>query len=280
MRPLAPTYTTHLLAPIHAELVTMLRSLDPSQWMLPTTAGAWRVKDVVAHLIDGDVRRLSYHRDRLPQPDMAHLDSYDDVLSYLNQLNRNWIAAADRLSPRLLLDLVEDVGRQAVEFLASLPPHEPAHWPVSWAGEGRSENWMDVSRNYTEYWHHQQQIRQAVDLPLLADPAWLQPLIALGVRAIPPALPATAPASATIHVHVTGPAGGHWWLERASNGWALSEGTPDARPDATSTVAIDAVDAALTWYAARRPQPAAARARLSGDTGLGQAVLLARALMV
>ena len=59
MRPLPPTYTTHLLAPIHAELVGLLRSLSPSQWLQPTGAGQWRVRDVVAHLLDGDLRRLS-----------------------------------------------------------------------------------------------------------------------------------------------------------------------------------------------------------------------------
>ena len=152
MRPLAPTYVTHLLAPIHAELVALLRSLTASPWLLSTSAGQWRVREVVAHLLDGDLRRLSYCRDGLAQPELAGLRSYDDVLTYLNRLNETWIAAAARLSPQLLTELVEGVGRQAVEFLASLPPHEAADWPVSWAGEGRSENWMDVGRNYTEYW--------------------------------------------------------------------------------------------------------------------------------
>ena len=140
---------------------------------------------------------------------------------------------------------------------------------------------MDVSRNYTEYWHHQQQIREALGLPLLTDPAWLQPVIALGVRAIPLALGhAVAEAGATIHVHVTGPAGGHWWLQQEARGWILSDEAPAALTEATSIVEIDAESAARTWYAGRQTQAAAARARVSGDVELGSAVLKARALMV
>ena len=282
MRALAPTYTTHLLAPIHRELVTMLGIFSPSQWLEPTSAGSWRVRDVVAHLLDGDLRRLSYHRDGLPQPELSRLRGYDDVLAYLNQLNNTWVAAAGRISPRLLTELVDEVGRQAIEFLAALPPHEAAFWPVSWAGEGRSENWMDVSRNYTEYWHHQQQIREAVGLAPLTDPSWLQPVIALGVRAIPQALRHTVGATrATIHIHVTGPAGGHWWLQQHEvHGWMLSDEAPDTWSEATSTIEIDAESAARIWYAGRQPQPATARAHVSGDAELGKAVLMARALMV
>ena len=38
MRPLAPTYTAHLLVPIHEQLVTLLHALTPAQWLRPTSA--------------------------------------------------------------------------------------------------------------------------------------------------------------------------------------------------------------------------------------------------
>jgi len=258
----------------------MLEGLSPSQWNQPTSAGTWRVRDVVAHLLDGDLRRLAFHRDALPQPEMAGLRGYDDLLAYLNALNQSWIAAASRLSPRLLTHLVDDIGRQAVAFLSSLPPHEPAHWPVAWAGEGPSEHWMDVGRNYTEYWHHQQQIRDALGLPSLTHPSWLEPVIALGVRSLPPAMPRSAAAHATVHVEVTGPAGGRWWLRHEADGWVLAVPDAEAASEATAATRIDAEHASRVWFAARRPQPAAEHAQLSGDTELARAVLMARALMV
>ena len=140
---------------------------------------------------------------------------------------------------------------------------------------------MDVSRNYTEYWHHQQQIREAVGAPPLTEPVWLQSVIALGVRAVPLALRnASAPERATIHVHVTGTAGGRWWLQHSDGAWHLSDAAPaDLRPPVTS-VEIEAEDAARVWFAGRARQPAAARARISGDAGLADAALSARALMV
>ncbi len=86
-----------------------------------------------------------FRRDGLPAS-TSSFDGYPDLLAYLNDLNAKWISATRRLSPRVLLDLVERYGREAARFLAQLPPHEPAFWPVAWAGEGRSENWMDVGR--------------------------------------------------------------------------------------------------------------------------------------
>lgn len=281
MRPLAPTYTTHLLAPIHRQLVTLLESLTPPQWLLPTSAGRWRVRDVVAHLLDGYLRRLSYHRDALPRPEGVALRTYDEVLAYLNKLNDSWVAVADRLSPRVLTGLVDDIGRQAAEFLAALPPHEEAHWPVSWAGEGKSENWMDVSRDYTEYWHHQQQIRAAVGAPLLVEPVWLRPVIALGVRAVPSALRNTGAAvGTTIRLVITGDAGGRWWLQYGDRGWVLSDESPTDLPEPTTTITIDAESAARNWFAGRQPQAAAHNAQIAGDTRLAETVLMARALMV
>ncbi|NOT45466.1 MAG: hypothetical protein HOP14_12765 [Acidobacteria bacterium] len=70
LQPLAPTYTADLLAPLHDELVQLLRGLPPEAWDRPTVAGAWRVRDVVAHLLDGQLRTLSALRDgHLPAPD-------------------------------------------------------------------------------------------------------------------------------------------------------------------------------------------------------------------
>jgi hypothetical protein len=140
---------------------------------------------------------------------------------------------------------------------------------------------MDVGRNYTEYWHHQQQIREAVGAPLLTDPQWLRPVLELGVRAVPAALRnAGAPAGATIHLDLSGPAAGEWWLQCQEGSWRLSDEAPSERPAALTTIELDAEDAARTWFAGRRPQPAAERARVSGNPELANAVLMARALMV
>ncbi|HVR69498.1 MAG TPA: maleylpyruvate isomerase N-terminal domain-containing protein [Vicinamibacteria bacterium] len=276
---LDPVDTSHLLAPIHRELVALLRALAPGQWLLPTTAGDWRVRDVAAHLLDGQLRRLSFHRDRLPRPDAPVDHEYESVLRFVNGLNARGVDASRHLSPRVLTDLLDTVGAQAAAFLASLPPREPAFWPVAWAGEERSENWMDVGRDYTEYWHHQQQVRDAVGAPALVQARWLTPVVALGVRAVPRALAEIArPDGTSLRLVVSGGAGGRWRLVREGGRWRL---TPDApADDAQATVRIDAAAVARLWYSGRGPRPAASDAGREGDRVLCDAVLSARALMV
>ena len=57
----------------------------------------------------------------------------------------------------------------------TLPSHGRAIFSVAWAGESESENWFDVARDYTERWHHQQQIRDAVGRPGYAEPRFSGP---------------------------------------------------------------------------------------------------------
>jgi hypothetical protein len=53
MKPVEPIFLTELFAEIHTELLVLLRSLGPEDWEKPTAAGAWRVRDIAAHLLDG-----------------------------------------------------------------------------------------------------------------------------------------------------------------------------------------------------------------------------------
>ncbi len=57
-----PILTAHLFAGIEAGLIELLRSLRPDEWDLPTVAPAWTVKDVAAHLLATETRRLSMGR--------------------------------------------------------------------------------------------------------------------------------------------------------------------------------------------------------------------------
>src|SRR5690242_7833268 len=63
LRPLPPLATAPLFPRLHADLLALLRSLEPADWERPTVAGAWRVRDVAAHLLDGELRTLAAHRD-------------------------------------------------------------------------------------------------------------------------------------------------------------------------------------------------------------------------
>ncbi|HEX2222607.1 MAG TPA: maleylpyruvate isomerase N-terminal domain-containing protein, partial [Thermoanaerobaculia bacterium] len=229
LAPLQPLFVADLFPGLHRELIDLLRGLSEEDWDRPTVARRWRVRDIAAHLLDGDLRRLSLHRDRVrlapPEPPVG---GYDDLVRYLDHLNTVWVEAAQRISPRLLVELLEVTGPQISAFLASLDPFEPAIFPVAWAGEEASPNWFDVAREYTERWHHQAQIRDAVGAPGLLSRRWLHPLLDASVRALPHAYRGVeAPEGAAVVLEVTGEAGeagGMWTLLRRAAGGELFQG--------------------------------------------------------
>src|SRR5688500_8699957 len=110
LEPLPPRYVEDLFAPLHHELMALLRGLSAPDWERPTVAGAWRVRDVAAPVLDGIVRKLSVYRDgHLLAPDRP-IGSYGDLVGFINDLNATGVAYGRRLSPRLLTDLLDVAG--------------------------------------------------------------------------------------------------------------------------------------------------------------------------
>ncbi|HEX6434199.1 MAG TPA: maleylpyruvate isomerase N-terminal domain-containing protein, partial [Gemmatimonadales bacterium] len=97
LTPLAPVDLAPLFPALHTELMTLLRNLAPGDWSKPTACALWSVKDIVAHLLDSCLRRLSFGRDGLESAPGRPIASYADLVSYLNQLNADWITATRRL---------------------------------------------------------------------------------------------------------------------------------------------------------------------------------------
>jgi uncharacterized protein (TIGR03083 family) len=277
LRPLEPVLLVDRLAPLQAQLIELLRGLGPDDWHRPTACALWSVRDITAHLLDDDLRRLSFHRDGQPPPENVAIDGYADLVALIDRMNAEWVAVARRMSPRVLIELLEVTGPMVVDLFRSIDPHAPAHWAVSWAGEERSAHWFDVGRDYTERWLHQQQIRDAVGAPPLAGREWLHPVLDLFVRAVPVAYRAVdRPEGTAVLLAIAGPAGGDWSLRREGAGWRLLAGRHPA-PDATVTLTDDTAwrlfSKGLTGGAAR------ARVRIDGDQALGEVVLGALAVM-
>lgn len=276
LRPLGPVLLLDRFAPLQAELIALLRDLAPGDWQRPTACALWSVKDIVAHLLDDDLRRLSSDRDGLP-PDEDGPDDYASLVVWINRMNAQWVAAARRLSPRVLVDLLELTGPQVVELFRSRDPFAAAHWAVAWAGETESPHWFDVGRDYTERWLHQQQIREAVGAPLLTGKEWLGPVLELFVRAVPRALRGVGGAPGTaVHVAITGEAGGDWTVRRGAAGWALFAG---AAPEAAASVRLSDDTAWRLFSKGLAPGAARERCRMEGDQMLGTAVLGTLAIM-
>jgi len=167
-------------------LFKLLEGLSVDDWDKQTIAPKWKVKDVAVHLLDGNLRTLSMLRDEYYGEKPKNINSYQDLIDFLNRLNAHWVKATKRLSPEVIIDLLKSSGKEYCDFLATLNLNDKAEFSVAWAGENESKNWFHIAREYTEKWHHQQQIRLAVgDEQKLLEEKWYMPYLDTSVRALP-----------------------------------------------------------------------------------------------
>jgi uncharacterized protein (TIGR03083 family) len=279
MAPVDPdaVVVTNLFPPERAALVELLASLDAEQWRAPTVCPGWSVKDVALHLLGDDVGLLSRRRDGVLAAAMgAEPASWEELVASLDRLNQTWVAATRHLSPRLLCELLAFTGEATWRYLAGLDP-SAAEEPVSWVGPDPAPNWLDVAREYSERWTHQQQIRDAVGRPGLKEPAFMAPVLATFVHALPRAFAGVpAPPGTTVAVVVAGEQGGRWVLTRTPDGWRLAAGTA---PGPAAQVTLDADTAWRRWTKGIGRDAARAAVSISGDRALGLRVLDAVAII-
>jgi uncharacterized protein (TIGR03083 family) len=271
--------TRPLFRPVSSSLVTLLRGLPQEQWSRPTIARAWAVRDIVAHLLDSTLRRLSFHRDGMtPPPPPRATASERAFVDFINTLNTQWVTSAKRLSPRVLTDLYEHASCEAADWFESLPLDAPALFPVSWAGEHASAGWFDIGREFTELWHHQQQIRIAVGAQALADARYLGAVVDVAVRGLPHAFRdvSTEPGH-TVALDIDGPSGGRWTLQREQHWWTLWCGVP---PAATTSIWLNEETAWKLLFNALSDEDAARAIHIEGQADLGRALLRARSVIV
>ena len=181
MQPPHPLVVLDLFADDRTALLSLLAALNADDWEQATTCDGWSVKDVASHILGSDLANLSRRRDGYqgdaPAPGQ-------DLVSFLNGSNDIWMHAARRLSPRVVYDLLAAAGPPLFDYFASLDLLALGA-PVSWAGPAPAPVWLDVAREYTERWHHQQHIRDAVGQPGQTDPRFLHSVLATFAYALP-----------------------------------------------------------------------------------------------
>ena len=278
LTPLPVTDTRMFFRPVSTALVELLRELPAGGWDVPAV-GAWQVRDVVAHVTDSTLRRLSFHRDGMtPPPPAQPIRSERDFVAFINALNATWVTAARRLSPRVLTDLFERATSEAADWFEQLPLEAPALFSVSWAGESTSEGWFDVGREFTELWHHQEQIRMAVGAPSLKDPRYLRAVIEIALRGLRHAYRnVEATTGDAVTLDVTGPSGGRWTLRRDENRWTVLAGA-----DATTKTLVRLSDEAA-WkllFNGLGADDAQREVDIEGDRRIAEPFLNARSVIV
>jgi uncharacterized protein (TIGR03083 family) len=215
-----PIIVTHLFPELLEHLLTLLSGLTAEEWAKPTVCAGWSVKDIALHLLGIDIGILSRKRDRF-SPASPPIHSADELVALVNDLNASWLQATQRISPRLVCDLLQFTGIQVCDYYRSLDPYAQGS-PVSWVGPEPAPVWLDLAREYTERWHHQQHIRDAVGQPGLKEPTYLAPALDAFVRALPRTYRHVgAPEGTLVTLTIQGPSGGRWSLLREPGRWHL-----------------------------------------------------------
>ena len=234
-----PVQTAHLFPGLLQELIDVLETLAPEEWARPTPCPGWSVHDLAAHILGDEVGQLSMGRDGY-HPSLIAASDWAGLVRELNDLNEQWVTVMRRVSPRLMIDLLKSTGEQVNRHLQSLDPHSVGP-VVSWASPDPAPMWLHIAREYTERWHHQQQIREALGRPLLTAPHWFAPVLATFVHGLPRAYSGVdAAIGASVRVTIAGASGGAWLVARADSNWMLCEDEPRKT---LAHLTIDEIDA-------------------------------------
>lgn len=261
-----PIETLHLFPLLDEKLIELLRSLSPKDWSKPTLARQWTIKDIASHLLDGNIRTISMigHNFYGEKPDP--INSYQDLVNFLNRLNADWVKAMKRVSPVIITDLLEATGVEYFETLSTLKPFDKAPFSVAWAGEEESLNWFHIAREYTEKWHHQKQIREAVGRPGIMAPEFYSPLIKTFMCALPYSYRNTEAAlNSSVHVKI---GDDEWTLVRALDGWIFGQADNPG-----TTIEINPDVAWKLFTKGMTKNDAANTIRFGGNLALGQPIL-------
>ena len=251
------------LAADRAGFLRVLTDLTPDDWTRSTAAAPWTVHDVVAHVLGDDLGRLGRGRDGYTAGGPRQGEPFP---AFIHRLNDEWVRAATRLSPRLLRELLDVTSPQVTAYWNGVDL-DAIGGPVTWAGPEPAPVWLDCARDFTEYWVHQQQVREATGRPGGTDPDVVHAVLDTFLRAMPHTLSGLErPDDATLTVAVPGPAGGRWSWRRAGGRWSFV--------DATETGTTATLDADVLWrLCVRMVEPEDVRFAVDGDRALADAAL-------
>jgi uncharacterized protein (TIGR03083 family) len=259
------------------KLIELLRSLTEEEWNAQTVARLWKVKDVASHLLDTGLRALSVSRDGYFGEKAENIHSYQDLVNFLNQLNLSWTNATKRLSPQVLVQLLETTGKEYYEHLQTLNPFDNAVFSVAWAGQETSPNWFHIAREYTEKFLHQQQIRDAVGKPGIMTKEFYYPFLDTFMCALPHTFrDVEAESETVVLVEVTTAIGGQWSIQKTDSGWVLNK---RITKQADAHVKIDPDTAWKLFSKSWSPVQVVDKIEINGNKSLGEQVLKMVAVM-
>jgi uncharacterized protein (TIGR03083 family) len=269
MKKLIPIEVIDLFPEVLNRLLELLSGLTLESWQRPTACSGWTVKDVAIHLLGDDLGMLSKGRDGYVLSN-RQVENWAELVDLINKSNDQWVRCGQRISPRLIRELLQFTGDQVNEYFRLLDPYDTGN-VVSWAGPEPAPVWLDLAREYTERWHHQQHIRDAVGVPGLKEPRYLSPVLDTFVRALPYTFKDFyADENALVVLKIMGSAGGTWFLRREKGEWGLYL---KVEGKVVCEVTMDEEDAWRLFTKGLTVEEARSRIGISGNEAAGERVL-------
>ena len=189
----------------------------------------------------------------------------------------SWTSATKRLSPQVIINLLEITGKEYNEHLQTLNPFDKAIFSVTWAGQETSPNWFHIAREYTEKFLHQQQIRDAVGKPGIMTKELFYPFVDTIMFAFPHSFSnVSAKNGTTVSIEVSTDIGGIWNIIKTNAGWEL---------DKSKTIDTDAriiIEPETVWKLfskSWRPEQVRDKVKILGDSTLAKQALNIVAVM-
>src|ERR1035437_4124732 len=126
-----PVIVAALFPEIHAELLSLLKSLSVEDWQKPTVCSEWLVKDVALHILGGEIGNISRRRDGCETN--VSINYWEELVTFVNDWNQSWVSVARRISLPLLIDLLDLTGSQMCAYFQTMDPFSIGG-PVDWVG--------------------------------------------------------------------------------------------------------------------------------------------------
>ena len=240
---------------------------------MPTVCAGWSVKDVALHILGGDLGNISRRRDGFQWTDVK---PGEDIVTFVNRINEEWVQIARRLSTRVLIDL-SSLLRPRIVRLFRHARSLGHRWQCKLGGPGPCASLAGcrerVHRTLAAPTAHQGGVRQARPDRSLLHGARGGHLCLCPSRAFHDT---NAPDGTVVHLHIEGEAGGDWSLVKKTGGWKLYSGAAES-PDA-----LVRLDQTLAWRLLTKgilPEDAKPQIEFTGDERLGLPVLRAVAII-
>lgn len=252
-----------LFGPELASLLDLLRGLRRHEWRRTAVPG-WTVHDLAAHILGDYHGRLGWSTESHQRARAAG----EPLEAFIHRVNQEWVDLHADHSPADLIGALELAGARVARQFEGTVLHAKG-LGVSWAGADPAPKWLDIAREFSEYWTHRQQIRHATGRDTDPEPNALSAVLDTFMRALPHTLRDTsAPAGTQLQVVIDEPAVGTWTVTANADRWSLAE-TPTGRPTASLQL-----DPETAWRLCTRsigPGTALARARISGERRIAEA---------